>query len=31
MAELARVTQGYQKVLDENRKLYNEVQDLKGA
>lgn len=30
MAELVQVTEGYQKVLEENRKLYNEVQDLKG-
>jgi hypothetical protein len=30
MAELVQVTEGYQKVLEENRRLYNEVQDLKG-
>lgn len=27
---LANAASGYQKVLDENRKLYNQVQDLKG-
>lgn len=27
---LAHAASGYHKVLDENRKLYNQVQDLKG-
>lgn len=27
---LAQAASGYHKVLEENRKLYNEVQDLKG-
>lgn len=27
---LASQASGYQKVLEENRKLYNQVQDLKG-
>lgn len=28
---LAHAASGYHKVLEENRKLYNQVQDLKGA
>lgn len=28
---LAHAATGYHKVLEENRKLYNQVQDLKGA
>jgi len=30
MHGLAQAASGYHKVLEENRRLYNEVQDLKG-
>lgn len=30
MGSLAQAAAGYRKVVDENRKLYNQVQDLKG-
>lgn len=30
MHSLASAASGYHKVLEENRKLYNQVQDLKG-
>lgn len=31
MRSLAQAAAGYRKVVDENRKLYNQVQDLKGS
>lgn len=31
VSNLANVASGYHKVIEENRKLYNEVQDLKGV
>lgn len=31
MFGLAHAASGYQKVLEENRRLYNQVQDLKGS
>lgn len=31
MHMLAHAASGYQKVLEENRRLYNQVQDLKGS
>lgn len=31
MGSLAEAAAGYKQVVDENRKLYNQVQDLKGS
>lgn len=31
MLTVAKAASGYHKVLEENRQLYNEVQDLKGT